>query len=47
MSLHTLDKRLMVSQTQMPEKSEAYYLEEQLSKAFWDNNISGTQDVDL
>ena len=28
-------------------EDEAYYLEEQLSKAFWDNNISGTQDVDL
>ena len=30
-----------------PLEDEAYYLEEQLSKAFWDNNISGTQDVDL
>ena len=28
-------------------EDEAYYLEEQLSKAFWDNNISGTQGVDL
>ena len=27
-------------------EDEAYYLEEQLSKAFWDNNISGTHDVE-
>jgi len=27
-------------------EDEAYYLEEQLSKAFWDNNISGTPNVE-
>ena len=27
-------------------EDEAYHLEETLSKAFWDNNISGTHDVE-